>query len=182
MKAMGLALLLGLAAASAQELSVSDLALEEAADGDVLDAFLEVELAPPVLEALDNGVPLTFDWAVQIIDRASVFLPRRLWETSGGLRMSYRAMSRRFALVDLPDGKDRSYPDRPRVMAGLSRFRRPLPPLDAVLEDAEEPVLRFRIRLDIGALPPALRLPSYLDDAWRLDSGWAELRLGADDA
>lgn len=95
-----------------------------------------------------------------------------MWDTEGRVRLDYRSLSRRYSLVDPAVGRQQSFPDLGQALAAMGTLRQLLPPLAAVLAQAREPALRFRMYLEIGALPPALRLPGYLDPAWRIDSGW----------
>lgn len=137
-------------------------------------ARIDMALGKAVEAALHNGVPLTLVWQLQLVDREDLAPDQRLWSTDGRLRLSYRSLSRHYSLNDVNRDRETSYPRLEAMLADIQRLDLEFPPLDPVVAGKDDVVLRFRIRLDIGALPPPLRLPGYLSREWRLDSGWAE--------
>ncbi|MEM9300921.1 MAG: DUF4390 domain-containing protein [Pseudomonadota bacterium] len=172
-----LALFLGavLPARAAIEVAAIGLALaEEHAD---FSADVSVSLGRAVVDALEHGVPVTFGWTVELRDERDFAPDTLLWEASGTLRVDYRALSKRYSITAGDTDDTQSYPNRRRMLESLGAFTQRFPPLATVLSAGQRPMLRFRLRLEIGELPPALRLPSYLDPDWRLDSGWVERSL-----
>ncbi len=139
-----------------------------------LQASLDHHLSGPVLDALHNGVSLTFVWELELIAERDWLWDPRVWSMSEGRQLSYRSLSRRYTVSVGGVHTATSFPDVERAVAALSRLERVVALPRALLDQTARPRLRFRTRLDIAALPPPLRLPSYLSPAWRLDSGWYE--------
>lgn len=153
-------------------LEVAAIDLIQGQDSARLQASLEHRLSGPVLDALRNGVSLTFVWELELIAERDWLWDAEVWSTRGARQLSYRSLSRRYTVSAGGAHTATSFPDVDQAVAALSRLERVVPLPRALLDDLTRPRLRFRTRLDIAALPPPLRLPSYLSPAWRLDSGW----------
>ncbi|MDX1569914.1 MAG: DUF4390 domain-containing protein [Xanthomonadales bacterium] len=161
----------------AGELAIQDTELESSAEGSVFRVSSRFELTEPVQSALENAIPVTFLWQLRIEDKREFLPDEALWSADGRLQLSYRSLSRRYTVVDPDSGEERTFSSLMRALAYLQDLDLPLPPLTTVIDSGQDVRLRYRFRLDIGALPPPLRLPAYLSDDWRLDSGWVEARL-----
>ena len=118
---------------------------------------LEVRLEPSadVLEALDAHVELPFR-----IDRrcGGVHQVARI-----GLRL--RPLSADYVLR-MADGRELSFRLRAEALAAFRSLTLPRP------RDCERSQPEVRVQLELGRLPPPLRLPALLDRTWWLDSGW----------
>ena len=158
-------------------LTVIEHAIDAGDAGSRLSATVALELGEEVLAALHNGVPLTLLWQLQVVDRRVLAPDRQLWATEGRLRLSYRALSRYYSMSEVERDTDKNYPNLAAMLQELRTLALELPPLEPVTSEGEDVASRFRIRLEVGALPPPLRLPAYLSDQWRLDSGWVEKAL-----
>ncbi len=119
-------------------------------------------------EALRNGVMLTFSWRYQFVESRAWLWDKVLAEFTGRRRLIYRAFTKQYVVEDLPADKRTVFPTLADALDGLSRFA--LPTL--VGDQPTSPARRFRIWLDIGELPPPLRLPAHLSAQWQLDSDW----------
>ncbi len=139
-----------------------------------LQAVLTYQLTPPVIEALENGVPLPLEVQVEL-ER-----PRWWWWDEGVAELSqfyllqFHAMSRRYLLTQLNSSAQRSFSSLSRALTALGD-RGWIPLLDSSLLDSDaEYLARLRARLDIESLPPPLRPIAYLSPRWRLASEWYE--------
>ena len=135
---------------------------------------LRHQFSPTLIEALHNGVVLNYAWQLELMDADGSPWQGRRWLENGSLSVSYRSFTRWYTLSQQPSKQNKDYPDLERTRQALESISLPvqIPP---ELMDPESPYrFRFRIFLDINRLPPPLRLPAYMNSAWRLDSGWHE--------
>ena len=168
----GLWLLLACTASLAEAPAVGHLEVVEGRlerDGEdrYFEAVLDIELGTEVEEALHSGVPITLAWMLELRDPDAWF--GAAWAADGRWRLSYRPLSRHYSLREGDSDRLRNYPALTPLLADLARVRVPVS-----VEFSRPLIPRYRVRLEIGSLPPPLRLPGYLSEAWRLDSGWVE--------
>jgi hypothetical protein len=174
---LGLALLLTSLWAAARELVIDKVSIR--LDGEVyrLDAEIDYRLSDPVLEALDNGVPLTMEVHIQVRrDHAWI------WESDAAeyrLRhmIRYHALSGLYEVVDRDSGHRRNFVSRDAALTALGELvDLPLVKAD-LLEPGETYSVELRVDLDIEALPLPLRPLAYLSPSWNLSSGWTSWPL-----
>lgn len=137
--------------------------------GSNLALKLQHELSAPVVDALQHGVALTFEWRLEQRQPRRFLWDARSWSESSERQVSYRSLARRYTLVEAATGVATSYPSLTDALAELNRVEVALPPTQG------ETYLRLRARLVLSRLPPALRLPSFLSDQWKVDSGWVRV-------
>lgn len=143
----------------------------------LLDADIEFSLNETVAEALDNGVPLTFETHVQM-RRADAWV----WESDvveHRLRtvLQYRPLSAMYELRDLEGARRYSFATRDAALNTLGRIvGMPIIGRDALDLD-EDYLVRLNVRLDIEALPIPMRPAAYLKRDWRIASDPWEWRL-----
>ncbi|HHL45607.1 MAG TPA: DUF4390 domain-containing protein [Gammaproteobacteria bacterium] len=139
----------------------------------LVSADIHYSLTKPVLDALHNGVPLTIELRIELIQS-------REWpwwdETVAVIKQRYRlryfALAQHYVLSNLNMGTESSYQTLDAALEALGRLKE-LPLLDQnLLPSGEEYVARMRVALDIESLPTPLRLLAYLSSRWRLTSEW----------
>lgn len=137
-----------------------------------LDAQIDYKLSDTVLDALENGVPITIEIRIE------VYRPREyLWkEEVASLRQRYRleyhALSQQYLVTNLNTRAQQSYPGRSAAIEAVGAIT-DLPMLDRrLLKRGEHYMARLRASLDIEALPAPLRLLAYLSSDWRVSSKW----------
>ncbi|HVF34012.1 MAG TPA: DUF4390 domain-containing protein [Candidatus Saccharimonadia bacterium] len=123
-----------------------------------LEAELELVLSRAMLDALEQGIPLVLELALEGRD------PDATLSASRTLKLRYLPLARRWQLVD-GGGAERHFARRAQLLAALDRVRVPLPPEWLVLRDGGR--FRLTLSLDTGALPGPLRLPALLRRDWR---------------
>lgn len=143
----------------------------------LLDAESSFDLNDTVAEALENGVPLTFETHVQMrSDDAWV------WESDViDLRLrtllQYRPLSGLYELRDLQGLGRLSFATRDAALRTLGRIVA-MPVVRRERLDLDQDYLvRLRIGLDIESLPLPMRPTAYLSRDWRLSSDVWEWRL-----
>lgn len=172
-----LALLFGAGEASAQALNPHAFAVRGGAvvlnDGVyLLDADVDFNLSPAATEALESGVPLTFELQIEVTQ------PRRFWldevvaQLTQRYRIRYHALSGRYVLTNLNTSASRSYPSRTSALSALGAIQG-LPLIDRrLLKPGRAYEVWLRAGLDVDDLPPPLKTGAYLSPQWRLLSEW----------
>ena len=143
----------------------------------LVDADLNYQLSEAALEALEHGVPLTFELHVQL-RRSSAWI----WQSDVAeirLRsvLRYHPLSSLYELRDLQTGDLASFATREAALRRLGQIR----DLPVARRDELEPgvayVLRLSAHLDVDALPLPLRPQAYISRDWSLASETWEWQL-----
>jgi hypothetical protein len=150
-------------------LLVNSASIEHGGDQSVLQVELDHEFGPVLLEAMHSGVPIRYVWSLELLGEDRWPSPRKLAERDGYLEIGYRSVTRWYTLEGLNPNNPIALPDIEEAERVLGQMKLPLTDLDW---PTPVRMARFRIELDVGNLPPPLRLPAYLSEQWRRDSGW----------
>jgi hypothetical protein len=159
------------AANEAGEFLVEDAHAWASGDAHMLDARFSIHLSSAAQEALENGVPLTFEFQIQLV-RKHVWL----WDTVEVehvrvRKLQYHALSRSYQVRDINKGTQANYSrlDDALVAAatvdGLLLTSKSLKP-------GRTYVIRLRGSLDIESLPTPVRLLAYVSAGWDMNSEW----------
>lgn len=144
-----------------------------------LDAQLALPLPEAAIQALENGIPLTFALDIEVSR-----LRRYVWDEDIAnlvqrTTIQYFALTDQYLLHNLNSDHKTSYSSLSSALRGLENIH-DLPVIDARLLDPQK---RYRIRLrtylDFDSLPVPLRMRAYVSTDWWLASGWHawELRM-----
>ncbi len=150
-------------------------------DGGVyrLDASIDYRFSSAVLEALQNGVPVTIEIQIEVTRSRWYWLNEDVAELSQFYLLQFHALSRQYLLTSLNSGAQRSFSSLYSALEVMGRIR-DLPILDKkLLKPDTQYAVRLRARLDIESLPSPLRPLAYLSDQWRLVSDWYEWFLSS---
>ena len=161
-------------AKSDYKLQVAAAQLGEGQSGQWLQLELRHKFNPTLVEALHNGVVLTYAWQLELMDADGSPWQGRRWLDTGSLSVSYRSFTRWYTLTHLPSQQNRDYPDLEHTREALEAMILPVHIPPELMTSASPYRFRFRIFLDINQLPPPLRLPAHMTSDWQLDSGWHE--------
>lgn len=143
----------------------------------VFDADVALRFSDEVLEALDNGVPITVAFEAEVKQRREYIWDKTIAERSWLFQLRYHSLTQRHEIIDLATGDLHSYRARHAALIALGQVHG-LPLIDTELLDPQAGHLaRLRVGIDIEALPAPLRLPAYLSAQWDLDSDWYEWPL-----
>jgi hypothetical protein len=143
----------------------------------LLDADIGFELNDTVSEALENGVPLTFETHVQL-RRADAWV----WESDvveHRLRtvLMYRPLSGMYELRNLQGDERLSFATRAAALRTLGNIVA-MPVIERSRLDLDQDYLvRIDVKLDIEALPLPMRPMAYLKRDWWVSSDRWEWRL-----
>lgn len=149
---------------------------ETAVTNDVLllNAEILYGLTPGAREALDNGVPLTFETKIEL-DRVRRFLPNpTLVELVQRYELSYHALAQRFVVININSSEQTSHVSLSSALTEIGQLRE-LPVIDLSLVDRNAVyTMRMRSVLDTRSYAAPLRMLAALFrvDDWRLESPW----------
>ena len=137
-----------------------------------LNAKIDYQFSDEALDALDNGVPLVVELAIEI-ERSRDYV----WnETVASLRqryqLAYEALTQRYVVTNLNSGADNYYPNRAASISALGDVDN-LPILDAgLLSPDQNYIVNLQASLDLEALPVPMRVIGYFSSNWRIASEW----------
>jgi hypothetical protein len=118
-----------------------------------LDLSLSVRLNPRLLDALDHGIPLRFEFVVS---------PEGGSSQVRALQLDYLPMAKRYELRPA-SGAPRTFASRLQLIAALDLVKLPV----AGLDTGKGTVF---MRLDTDVLPAPMRLSAFFDSEWRVSS------------
>jgi len=142
-----------------------------------LSARIDYRLNRDTLDALQNGIPLTFELRVELTEDQN-WLPD---ESVASLRQSYelswQPLSRGYLVRNMNSGDQRAHTTLFAALNDLGRIA-DLPLIDAALiaEDADY-IVSLRAALDQQKLPGLLRMLAFWDDDFTLESDWYRWNL-----
>ena len=175
--------LLGMAWAGnavAQQFSVRD-AKTTLVDGVYrLEASLDYQFTPPVLEALNNGVTLTLALDIEVNRQRRYLWDEGMATLEQRYELQYHALTEQYLLHNLNSGSRFLYSSLGAALATLGSVQS-VPLIDAQLLDPDERyMVRVQSRLDLDKLPVPLRLNAYVSTDWWLSSGWYSWNLAGE--
>ncbi len=142
--------------------------------GDVrlLSARISIHLSSGAAEALDNGVPLTFELQVQLVKQHAWLWDVVETEHVQTRRLEYHALSRSYLVKDVNRGTQGNYNRLHDALAAVGTIENMLVS-SMPLDSGRKYYVRLRGSLDIEALPTPVRLLAYVSSGWDMDSEWS---------
>ncbi len=142
-----------------------------------LDALADLELTPPVREALENGVDLHIRWRVDIERERGWWLDAEVASVVQHHRLSYHPLSRQYVVTNRNTGERRSFQRLDSALEEIGTLI-DFPVVDAVLIDEPSRYRGYvRVHLVHGELPLPLRTTALFSSQWDLASEWREWRF-----
>lgn len=138
----------------------------------LLSANIEYRLTENVIEALNNGVPITVQLNIEIQRKRRWWLDVDMAALEQRYQLRYHALSHQYLVQNINSGAFYAFPNLDAALDNLGELK-DFPLLDKQLvEEGEEYEILLHTELDIEALPSPLRPLAYITPAWRLDSDW----------
>jgi hypothetical protein len=143
----------------------------------VVDATIGYQFSPAVLEALENGVPLTVELHLQVRREGAWVWEPDVVDSRLRSQIRFSPLLGTYQVTNVETGQHRSYASRDRAISALGEVK----DLTVVRADALDPDETYRVEmratLDIESLPLPLRPKAYLSPDWNLSSEWNRWRL-----
>lgn len=145
-----------------------------------LSARIDYRLNRDTLEALQNGIPLTFELQVELTRQRNWLPDEGVAELRQDFELSWQPLSRSYLVRNKNSGDQGAHTTLFAALNDLGRIAR-LPLIDeALLDGAETYEVALRVALDQQELPGPLRMLAFWNDDFTLESEWYrwELRSG----
>lgn len=137
-----------------------------------LYADIDYGLGEKALEALLNGVPLTFEVEIKVIRERRWMWDDTVLTIQQQYRLEYLPLSDRFVLHDINAGTQSTYTTLQAAASELGRIS-DLPVIEDSALDADSHYdVRLRVRLVVEAFPAPMRWVTIAFPGWRLASDW----------
>jgi len=179
LKALSLVVIFGMPTAQAdiQVLSLNDYQVNQQL---VLDATIDINLAPLIIEAVNHEVPLTFTTEIELNERYSLLgidLSRNRVKITYESQVNYFGFNKIYVISNKRNQKVQSFSslyEALKTMGTLSSFYL------ANLADLHPNTLytiKIRVALNQWKLPTPLILDALWKSDWQLDSGWHQTQI-----
>lgn len=137
-----------------------------------LSADVDLGMSEDALNALENGVPLTVEWQIEVIRHRRFIWNKTVATLTERYQISYHPLTRRFVIKNLNSGEQQSFASYRDAITNLGQVN-DLPVIDAgLLEPHTQYMIRMRAVLDITDFPGPLKLIASLFKGWDLSSDW----------
>ncbi|MBL8201427.1 MAG: DUF4390 domain-containing protein [Chromatiales bacterium] len=145
-----------------------------------LSARIDYRLNRDTLEALQNGIALTFELQVELTRQRNWLPDEDVAELRQDYELSWQPLSRGYLVRNKNSGAQRAHTTLFAALNDLGRIS-DLPLIDATLvKEGENYEVSLRALLDQQQLPGPLRMLAFWDDNYALESDWYrwDLRTG----
>ncbi len=143
----------------------------------VLDADVEYRFSEAAIDALQNGVPLTFNHRVELRAQDGWWWQPALRSWKFGFRIRYHTLGAQYQVEDLRTRQKEGFATFEAAIKELGTLSA-LPLMEtATLPKDKKLELRMRVVLDHDSLPLPLRPVAYISPAWDLESEWKRCPL-----
>jgi hypothetical protein len=135
-----------------------------------LDAHVRFDLSAAALEALENGVPLTFSVEITIWRNRRYWLDERVARVTQRYRLEYHALTSRYVLMNMNSGASTTFDNLDEALRSMGNLEN-FPLMDGnLIRGGERYQGGIVARLDIETLPAPMRPLAYISRGWRLTS------------
>ncbi|EEF79827.1 hypothetical protein MDMS009_1378 [Methylophaga thiooxydans DMS010] len=171
-----LLLLLFSQSAYATIFSVNYPKVHQIGNGYVISAQVDYPLTPRVIEALENGVPITFFQELELNETFPIFADfwqweTTLWRTKLRYQLRFHALSEQYVIVSLDTDHQQNFPNLDGALSALGQITDLTVPPEYT-DDTDDLILRIRSGLDLNALPTPMRPGAIISSKWQLTSPW----------
>lgn len=137
-----------------------------------LNADIGLNMSGAALNALENGVPLTVEWQIEVIHPRFLVWNQTIARLTERYQISYHPLTERFVIKNLNSGEQQSFASYRDAITNLGQVN-DLPVIDAsLLRPNERYMIRLRAVLDITDFPGPLKLIASFFKGWALSSDW----------
>lgn len=141
-----------------------------------LDARIDYRLSTEAVDALENGVPLSFELQIDLMRERRLLPNAPVASLRQDYELSWQPVARSYLIRNMHGGEQRTHSTLGGALQDLGRIV-DLPLIDAALLEPASYIVSLRVRLDQGKLPGPLRLLAFWKDGLNLDSDWHRWRL-----
>ncbi|HAJ92880.1 MAG TPA: hypothetical protein DCO71_09765 [Gammaproteobacteria bacterium] len=176
---LAVVLLLALACSFPVQVAASDSGIFQLEDAhtwrtggnDYLGAQFDIKLSSGAEEAVMNGVPLVFEFQVQVVKTHTWIWDTVDIEINLYRQLQFHALSKSYLVKDISTGTQGNYHRLEDALRAAGKIHN-LSMSDQALEPELNYEIRLRGSLDIESLPTPVRLIAYVSSAWDMVSKW----------
>lgn len=168
---------LGVGSARADGIKVNDASAQLVNGVVMVSAHMTYHLSDKAVEALVNGVPLTFNVNVEIQRHRKWLWNKTVVSVRQSYRLEYHALSKQYLVINLITGVHRTFQTLQDAEDGLGTISHLPVGESRQLAKAGDYLGRIQAQLDIEALPSPLSPIAWLSNDWRLSSDWYTWKL-----
>ncbi len=143
----------------------------------VVNAKLNYKLGEKTIEALENGIPLTFYIEVEFEQLRKLIWNKELIRHNHYMQLEHHPLSDQYVLTNLTTSDQLSFNSLNDALVKLGKISKLAITETKNITIDTALVGRFRTGLDIESLPPPMRLQAWLSSEWRTSSGWYEWEI-----
>ena len=137
-----------------------------------LSADVDLSMSQDALNALENSVPLTVEWQIEVIEHRNFIWNKTVATLTERFQISYHPLTRQFVIKNLNSGEQQSFISYDDAVTSLGQVN-DLPVIDAsLLEPHTLYTIRMRAVLDITDFPSPLKFIASWFKGWDLSSDW----------
>ncbi len=146
-------------------------------DAYVLDANVDYNFSDKVVEALQNGVPITLELHLQVRRKGAWLWEKDLMDTRLRYQIRYHALASVYQVVDLQSNAQESFVTREVAITALGDIQAMSVIGHEQMEKGEIYRVSLKTSLDIDALPLPLRPIAYISPSWNQSSEWRSCQI-----
>jgi hypothetical protein len=156
---------------------VTDGEVELGEAGWLLNVWIDIKLSKGAYKALENGVPLVFEFHVQTLEKHPWLWDRVIEEQRQMREVQYHPLSRTFIVTNITTGEQRDFRRLEEAIQFVGILQN-INVLDyAAAGDNRDYAVRLRGSLDIESLPTPIRLQAYIYNKWDMKNAWQQWSL-----
>ncbi len=146
-------------------------------DAFVLDANIDFNFSDKVIEALQNGVPITLELHLQMRKKGAWLWEKDLMDTRLRYQIRYHALASVYQVIDLQTNAQESYVTREIAITALGDIQAMQVIKHEQMEKGKIYSVGLKASLDVDALPLPLRPIAYLSPSWNQSSEWRTCQI-----
>ena len=137
-----------------------------------IDALLKINFTKEVVDALENGIPLTIAVEVQVFHKQTWWRNTLIKESVKLFELRYHPLTNIHEVKNRATNERYSFNSRQEAMAILGTIQGAQLIEQKMLDPDKIYCVQIRTLLDISYLPTALRQLAAVSSSWRLESSW----------
>jgi hypothetical protein len=141
-----------------------------------LDVRLDLGLAAAARQAFEEGVPLVLRLEVEAHVERRLLPAEEVVATAREWQLAYDAIAERFVVTDGATGAHVSHATQEEALASLSRIGSIAVADTKRLPEGRRFDMRVRATVEVGELPPAVRMLLFWKD-WSRSTAWYEWKV-----
>lgn len=142
-----------------------------------LDAKLEFNFDPEMIDALEHGVSISIDINILIKRERDWLWDPKIKEDTLSLRLEQYPLSNRYLVTNINSDSTRQFQTLDEALDFLGTINNYFLVSQSVLSKDETYVCMLKAELNTETLPPAIRPIAAVSKKWQLESPWYEWQI-----